>query len=364
MGRRPEVARMSTTLSRIARIALLLTATSAIARAQTVLFQDDFENGPWHWVASGPWHLESSASPCAAASSPFPSGTHAMYSGLERPCNYDTGSQVVGALLLADPVFLPPDSPRAVVRYWSLRCAEPCLEGFDHTLLQVSTNGGASWTTVHTACTFSKTACDSLWRVFEADISAFIGTTIRVRFFFDTVDELYNFYEGWRIDDVSIRLQPGQPYTSGNCPCLNLPAGSGAFFCSCITGCVNSVGGWGELGGSGFPKVSQDDVQLFAHGMPEHASATFLQGHVAGILPPFGDGVLSLNGATVRLGTKICVGGAARYPEAQDVPISVKGGVPAAGAQLGYQVLYRDSNNFCTPSQVNTTNGYRIIWVP
>ena len=45
---------------------------------------------------------------------------------------------------------------------------------------------------------------------------------------------------------------------------------------------------------------------------------------------PFGDGLLCVGGAIVRLGTKVAVGGSSRYPEAGDATISVRGLVAAA----------------------------------
>lgn len=43
-----------------------------------------------------------------------------------------------------------------------------------------------------------------IWSYQEFDISAFIGKTVKVRFFFDTRDGLYNGFRGWFIDDVKI----------------------------------------------------------------------------------------------------------------------------------------------------------------
>ncbi len=48
---------------------------------------------------------------------------------------------------------------------------------------------------------------------------------------------------------------------------------------------------------------------------------------------PFGDGLLCVDGAIVRLGTKVAMGGSSRYPEAGDATISVRGLVAADGNQ-------------------------------
>jgi hypothetical protein len=42
------------------------------------------------------------------------------------------------------------------------------------------------------------------WIHTEADLSAYVGSTINIKFYFDTVDEKYNGFRGWLIDDVRV----------------------------------------------------------------------------------------------------------------------------------------------------------------
>ena len=79
---------------------------------------------------------------------------------------------------------------------------------------------------------------------------------------------------------------------------------------------------------------------------------------------PFGDGLRCAAGTVTRLGTATAVGGAATIPGAGDPSVSVKGLVPWNGGLRLYQVWYRNSATFCTPSLFNLTNGLKILWVP
>src|SRR5262245_12550559 len=172
-------------MTRIPHFVLALASTLGSARAQQILFQDDFESGLGNWSATGFWHIQTETSSCGMTFAPFPSGDRGVYYGIDAPCNYDNGGANSGELTLLAPVFLPATAPRAVVRYWSQRCAESCSEGFDQTTVQVSSNGGGNWTTLTTTtCAHPKLSCDTTWRVWEADMSSFVGSTVLVRFRF------------------------------------------------------------------------------------------------------------------------------------------------------------------------------------
>jgi hypothetical protein len=63
----------------------------------------------------------------------------------------------------------------------------------------------------------------------------------------------------------------------------------------------------------------------------------------------------------VRLSSVVNVSGASRYPGAADPAISVRGAITSPGVRT-YQVWYRNSAEFCTPSTFNLTNGVEIEW--
>lgn len=147
-------------------------------------------------------------------------------------------------------------------------------------------------------------------------------------------------------------------------------SGSVGFACPCGNtgslgaGCTNSYDANGAfLAGYGSHRISSDAFQLTASGMPPSATCLFFQGATK-IGSSFGDGVRCVGGTIIRLGIKTAVAGAASYPVGADVPISLKGLIPADGAVRNYQVWYRDSAAFCTSSSFNLTGGLSLTWLP
>ena len=140
------------------------------------------------------------------------------------------------------------------------------------------------------------------------------------------------------------------------CPCGNV-GGVGR-------GCAWHAGPTGALlAASG--TTNPDALVLTASGMPNSAPSTiFLKGDVlisGGVA--FGDGVRCIGGNLIRLGTKVNVGGAAQYPEAGNVSISVRGQTPVGSGAIGYyQTYYRNAAVFCTSSTFNVTNAVRVVW--
>ena len=74
--------------------------------------------------------------------------------------------------------------------------------------------------------------------------------------------------------------------------------------------------------------------------------------------------VTCTSGVLIRLGTKSNSGGASRYPEGADQPVSVRGLIPIAGATREYQSWYRNAAAYCTPSTYTLTNGVVVPWQP
>jgi hypothetical protein len=63
------------------------------------------------------------------------------------------------------------------------------------------------------------------------------------------------------------------------------------------------------------------------------------------------------------LATRVNSAGASTYPSAGEPSISVRGAVVAPGVR-SYQVWYRNSAAFCTPSTFNLSNGLQVLWTP
>lgn len=157
---------------------------------------------------------------------------------------------------------------------------------------------------------------------------------------------------------------PFCPGVGNLCPCGN--GGTGG------AGCENSAGqGGGLLTATGLPSVYLDSVTLHVSGLPPQAPILFFQAinelnYGSGIA--FGDGLRCAGGALLRLRVKIASGSgtaAYGYGIGSDVPISIRGLVPAIGGTFRYQGWYRDIvPGFCTIDEFNLTNGLRIDWAP
>ncbi|MEW5759281.1 MAG: FG-GAP-like repeat-containing protein [Candidatus Thermoplasmatota archaeon] len=82
---------------------------------------------------------------------------------------------------------------------------------FNVCRVQISKASDSSWTTL--------TQWDSRlpnvesWTKIAIDLSSYSGSVVKIRFNFDTIDYLYNDYEGWYIDDIRITL---------NFDCINI----------------------------------------------------------------------------------------------------------------------------------------------
>jgi hypothetical protein len=157
-----------------------------------------------------------------------------------------------------------------------------------------------------------------------------------------------------------------QSYCAGDgagtaCPCgNNSPAGQ-------HRGCLNSTGVGGQLTSTGTASLASDTLVLHGAGLPTSSSGLFFQGTAqtgAGAGAVFGDGLRCAGGTVVRLGTEPVASGASAYPAAGDPAVSVKGMITSSASTRGYQLWYRNSAAFCTPSTFNLTNGVWVTWLP
>ena len=149
--------------------------------------------------------------------------------------------------------------------------------------------------------------------------------------------------------------------TATACPCGNVGAAG--------SGCANSVNVNGaKLEAQGNASMTADSLTLRGTGMSPTGTCLYFQGTTrlsGGLGVVFGDGLRCAGGTIVRLGTKTNSAGASAYGNATaDIPVSVRGQLPAGGGTRTYQVWYRNAVAFCTPSVFNLTNGLEIVWTP
>lgn len=141
------------------------------------------------------------------------------------------------------------------------------------------------------------------------------------------------------------------------CPCDNAGAPE--------HGCANSIfASGGLLDGAGAAILSADTVTLSAQSLSGNV-CVFFQGTEATTPAVIDDGVGCVGGTLIRLGAKAVSSAASSYPQAGDLPISVKGAVPPAGGTRVYQAFYRNAAPiFCPPATTNRTNGVAAFWAP
>lgn len=343
--------------------ALFLASWATPSHAQT-LFAEDFESGYANWAMTGLWNPQEVSEPCTTFAVPFPSGTHAAWCGRASTCDFSgTGGALgpVGILTLLQPIALPSTTGVIELNFLTMSQAED-EEDLDARFVQVSTNGGVSWVTV--------LECHNAflpWRLRVADLTSYAGSSIRVRFAFYSLDGVANDGFGWLLDDIEIVVRDASaiPHCLGDatgmgCPCNNVGALG--------RGCASSFNPAGaQLSASGFASVSTDSLVFAADGMST-AAATIVQSSGYAQYPwtsTFaGDGRVCVAAPLTRIRTVAAPGGAATYPLAGDVPISIRGNVPAIGGTRYYFVRYRNALSFCTPAPFNVTNGLIVAWRP
>ncbi|MDH3318828.1 MAG: S8 family serine peptidase [Betaproteobacteria bacterium] len=171
-------------------------------RQLAAVYQENFESGADAWSvagsdgAGGPalWHLSTHryASP----------GT-AFYYGKAGALNYDTGARNFGSIT-SPPIDLAGirDATLGFMHYLQVENSSV----FDIARVQASNDDGATWADLYVA-----TQSTGQMAAVERDLSAYDGQTIRLRFAFDTVDAVLNFYEGWVLDDVVVYGVSGLP---------------------------------------------------------------------------------------------------------------------------------------------------------
>jgi hypothetical protein len=127
------------------------------------------------------------------------------YYGIDAQGNYDTGGTNSGDLTSGPIALLAGGSASLSFNY---RLQTEGFVPFDKADVQISTDGGVTFTTVASntgAQDGGVNLPDTLvWSAFTVDLSAFAGQNIVVRFHFDSVDAGFNDFLGWQVDDVSI----------------------------------------------------------------------------------------------------------------------------------------------------------------
>ncbi|MEN8218885.1 MAG: S8 family serine peptidase, partial [Pseudomonadota bacterium] len=167
----------------------------------SIIFYDDMENGINGWTVSGEtslWHQTNNR---------FASPITSWYYGNEGTFNYDTGGRNFGFLTSPSIALTNIQNATLLIKHY-LDTEE--IPSFDQATVRISNDGGVSFTDLITKLTTKGTFAHE-----AVDIAAFDGEIIQIQFFFDTVDNISNQFEGWSVDDVVIMGQeavlPNEP---------------------------------------------------------------------------------------------------------------------------------------------------------
>lgn len=168
----------------------------------------DFESGSQGFTTvnvSGTaplWHLENAL---CRAFLPGHSNPFTFYYGQDATCNYNTGARNASNLV-SPPINVTGTFAPFTVGLNYLLFVESS-SSFDTTFVDISTNGGTTWTQILSKANLIN---DNQWHNVSVDVTAQIGsaTSVQLRFRFDSVDNLVNSSTGWHVDDVLVCGQP------------------------------------------------------------------------------------------------------------------------------------------------------------
>ncbi|HSR49383.1 MAG TPA: M36 family metallopeptidase [Acidobacteriota bacterium] len=165
----------------------------------TTVFDDSFETGAPGWTkTSGSTDLWRLASDCVSA---VDGSTTLSFSRASPNCDYDVGT---AEGTVTSPVIDTSGFSSVtldVLHFWNTE--NYAAGGFDEMVIQVSTNGGSSWSTIRSID--SATAEPSGFTTESFSVGS--STQFQVRFVFDSVDGQFNDFPGWYIDRVTVTGQ-------------------------------------------------------------------------------------------------------------------------------------------------------------
>jgi len=155
---------------------------------------DDMEGTMSDWGFTGLWHQVDDSDPYGDSHSP----THSCWYGQAATGDYNTGARTQGNLTTPE-ITLASGSE---LKFWHWFETESYAGSYDQCIVQITDDGGSSWDQL--AMWDSQDPNITSWTEQVISLSAYSGKTVQVRFRFDSVDEMYNDYRGWYVDDVTL----------------------------------------------------------------------------------------------------------------------------------------------------------------
>ncbi|HEX6863534.1 MAG TPA: hypothetical protein VF414_11995, partial [Thermoanaerobaculia bacterium] len=174
----------------------------------SVVASFDFETDPG-LTLSGLWHRSAA---CDAAGSGHSLPT-ALYYGVDAQCNYVTpsGSSNIGYATLPAVDLANVENATLSLNYF---LETESLAPYDAATVELSVDSGAFeiLASNHPPGTLVEPQVledpSDIWKPLSFDLSAYAGSTVQLRFRFDTVDGAYNGFSGFYVDDVTVSSTP------------------------------------------------------------------------------------------------------------------------------------------------------------
>jgi hypothetical protein len=174
-----------------------------------------------------------------ADDTPNPSGASVTYMGnqsdwpAQTPGDGGTSNGPNSASLISPTIDLTsaPNATLTFATWWEIESVSPA--NFDMMYVDVSTDGGANWTTLGVLNPAANPAggadpypytdngldVPASWQTASVDLTPYVGSQVQLRFRFDSVDQYDNGFRGWLIDDVGVYSNtPGSPLVSTIAP--------------------------------------------------------------------------------------------------------------------------------------------------
>ncbi len=163
----------------------------------------DFETSPSDWSTSGLWHLVDDSDSYGDSNSP----THSMWYGQDSTGDYDTGSQTTGSLTSPSIDLTGASDAELYFSHWFE------TEDYDgnYDSVEVTVNGDQVY---YKDSSDSNVGSEGNFVKETIDISSYTGSTIEIKFNFDSMDGSYNSYRGWYVDDVGVDTSENNPPTA------------------------------------------------------------------------------------------------------------------------------------------------------
>src|ERR1051325_10991053 len=127
---------------------------------------------------------------------------YTFYYGQDISCNYNTGARNASNLI-SPPISVAGKFAPFTVSFNYLLFVEG--GGFDTTFVDISTDNGATWTQVLSKANLIN---DNQWHNIGINVSVGSASSIRLRFRFDSIDNIANSTTGWHVDDITVCGQP------------------------------------------------------------------------------------------------------------------------------------------------------------